>query len=60
MRIICKVKHCYAIRLRFGSNLIAFLNKLVLKEKASISSAIKENLLLYCRKFLAFVAVVII
>ena len=34
--------------------------KLAMKTKASICSKIKENLVLYCRKFSAFFVVVII
>ena len=58
MRIIYNVKHRYAIRLKFGGNFLTSPTKLELEAKASI--AIEENLLLYCRKFLAFVVVVII
>ena len=54
------VKHCYAIRFKFGDELLTSLTKLVLEAKASICSTIKENLLLYFRKFLEFVVVVII
>ena len=54
------VKHCYAIRFEFGDDLLTSLTKLVLEAKASICSTIKENLLLYFRKFLEFVVVVII
>ena len=60
MRIICNVKHCYAIRLKIEDKFLTFLTKLVLEGKASISSTIKENLFLCCRKFSAFVVVVII
>ena len=59
MRIICNVKHRYAIRLRFGEKFLTFLTKLVFQRKASICSTIKENLLLYY-KFSAFVVVVMI
>ena len=50
----------YAIRFKFGDKFSTFLTKLVLKRKGSISSTIKENLLLYCRIFSAFVVVIII
>ena len=54
------IRHCYAIRLKFGDKLLTSPMKLVLEAKASICSRIKENLLLYSRKFSAFVVVVII
>ena len=60
MGIMCNVKHHYTIRLKFRDKILTFLTKLVLEAKTSICSTIKENLLLYCRKFSAFVAVVII
>ena len=52
------VKHRYAIRLEFGDKFLTFLTKLVLEGKASISSRIKENLILNCRNFSAFAVVV--
>ena len=61
MRIIYNVRHRYAIRLKFGEDkFLTFLARLVLEGKASNCSTIKENLLLHCRKFLAFVVVVVI
>ena len=60
MKIIYNVRHCHAIRLKLGDKFLTFLIKLLLKGKASICSTIKENLLLYCRTFSAFVVVVII
>ena len=60
MRVIYDVKHHYAIRLKFGDKFLTPLTKLVLEAKASICSTVKENLLLYCSKFSAFVAVAII
>ena len=54
------VKHRFVIRFKFGDKFLTSLTKLVLAAKASICSTIKENLLLYCRKILAFVVVVII
>ena len=59
MRIIYNVRHCVAVRLKFGDKFLTSLSKLVLQVKASICSTIKEDLLLYCRKFSAFVVVVI-
>ena len=60
MRVMYNVKDCYAIRLKFGDKLLTSLIKLLLEAKVTICSTIKENLLLYCRKFSAFVVVVII
>ena len=60
MRVMRIVKHRYAIRLKFGGKFLTSLTKLLLEAKAGICSTIKENLLLYCRKFSAFVIVVII
>ena len=57
MRVFYNVKHCYAIRLKFGDKFLTFLTKLVLEATASICTTINENLLLYCRKFSAFPAV---
>ena len=60
MRISYNVKHSYAIYLKSGSKFLTSIAKLVLEGKACICSKIKENLLLYCRKFLAFAVAVII
>ena len=60
MRISYNVRHRYAIRLKFGDNFLTFLTKLVLEGKPSIFFTIKQNLFLYCCKFLAFIVVVII
>ena len=58
--IIYNVIHGYAIRLKFGGKLLTFLATYVLEGKASICSTIKENQLLYCRKFSALAFVIII
>ena len=59
MGISNKVKRPDAIYLKFGDRCFTSLTMLVLEAKASICSAIKENLILYCRKFSAFVVAVI-
>ena len=59
MRIIYNVRHRHKIRLKSGDKFLTFLTKLVLVGKTSICSTIKENLLLYCRKFSAFAVAVI-
>ena len=56
MRVTYNVKHRYENRLKFGVKFLTSLTKSVLKAEASICSTIKESLLLYCRKFSAFVA----
>ena len=45
------VKHPYVIDLKFGDKL-NFSNQVMLEAKATICYAIKENLLLSCRKLL--------
>ena len=55
MIVLYNVKHRYAICLKFGGTFLASLTKLVFQVKTSIYSTIKENLLLYCRTFSAFV-----
>ena len=60
MRIIFSVKYGDAVRLKLRDKFLTSLAKLVLETKASICSKIKENLLLYCRKFSAFVIAIII
>ena len=60
MRIILNIKHNYAIRLKFRDNYLTCLTNLVLEAKAGTCSTVKENLLLYCRTLLTFLAVVII
>ena len=51
MRIISNEKYNYAIRLKFVGTFVTFSTKIVLQVKASTCSTIKENLLLYCRRF---------
>ena len=54
-------KHRNAIYLKFEGRLFFFsLSMLGLQSKVSINSTIKENLLLYYRKFSAFVVAVVI
>ena len=60
MRVIYNVKHRYEIRLKFGDKFLTSLTKAVPEVKASISSTVKESLLLYCPKFSAFGVVSII
>ena len=61
MRIIYNVKHGYAICLKFGVKLVNSLTKSVLEARSeSQYLKNKENLLLYCWKFSAFVVVVVI
>ena len=59
MKMFNNVKHHHAKCLKFGDKFFTFLTILGYKAKASICSAIKENLILYYRKFLAFVVAVI-
>ena len=60
MSTVYIVKYRYTIRLKFRDKFLTSLIKLVLQAKASICSTIKKKLLLYCRKFSAFVVDVII
>ena len=60
IRIIYNVRHRYAIRLKFEDKFLTFLTKLVLEGKASICSTVKENLLLYYRRFSPFAVVLMI
>ena len=51
MRITYTVKYHRGIRLKFVDTFLTSVTKLALEEKASISSTIKKNMFLYCRKF---------
>ena len=59
IRIFNNAKHRHAIYLKFGDRFFASLTILEREVKASKCSTIKENLILYCRKFLVFVFTVI-
>ena len=59
MRIFSNAKHCHTICLKFGDRFFTYLSMLGLEAKASICSAIKENLVLYCPKFSVFVVAAI-
>ena len=59
MRIFTNVKHRQEIYLKLGDRSFTSLTMLGPEAKASICSAIKENLILYCPKFSAFVFAVI-
>ena len=60
MRTLNNWKRPHTICLRFEDFFFTSLTKLVLEEKVSICSAIKENLRLYCCKWWVLVVVVII
>ena len=60
MRMFDNIKHRGVIYLKFGDRFFTFLTMLGLESKGSISSTIKETLLLYFFKFSAFVVAVII
>ena len=60
LKIFNNVKHPHAICLKFGDRVFISLTMLGCEAKAMQScSAIKENLILYCRKYSAFVVAVI-
>ena len=58
-RIFNNLNHRHATCLKLGDGFFTSLTMLVLEAKSSICSTIKENLILYCRKFLAFVVAAI-
>ena len=60
MKRFNNVKHRDVIYLKFGDRFLNSVTMLGLESKSSISSTIKENLLLYCCMFPAFVVAVII
>ena len=60
MTIFNNLKHCEAVCLKFEDKRFTSLTMSGLEAKANNCYTIKENLLLYCRKFLAFVIAAII
>ena len=55
VKIIYNVKHCNIIRLKFEDRFLTSFINLATEVKVSFYSTIKENLLLYCSKLLAFI-----
>ena len=60
MRILNNLKYRDAICLKFGDIFFTSLTMLGFESNASTCSTIKENLLLYFRKFSAFAIAVVI
>ena len=58
VKIFNNVKHRHATSLKSGGRFFTSLIMLLCETKASICSTIKENLILYCCKFLTFVVAV--
>ena len=59
MRIFNDAEHRHAICSKFWDRYFTSITMLEPEAKASICSAIKENLILFCQKSLAFVVAVI-
>ena len=57
MKMFKNVKCRHTICLKFGNRYFTSINMLECEAKASICYAIKENLILYCRKLSAFAVV---
>ena len=58
MKTFNKVSHRLVICLKIGDTFFITLTNVLLQMNANICFTIKENLLLYCFKFLLFVIVV--